>query len=127
MQYEIGSCDIRDIALVMACPIVDKYPSREELIIHGGAIHFSKESINVTSYHYGLLAEAKHDTWTIFNEKSYLKALSQEHGIISCPSNMLDDFEIGDLLFIFPVHSCLTANLMGSYTLQNGKIIKQYN
>jgi D-serine deaminase-like pyridoxal phosphate-dependent protein len=46
--------------------------------------------------------------------------VSQEHGIIATRSDILQMIEVGDVLAILPVHSCLTANLFTEYrTLQN--------
>ncbi|MDZ7614896.1 MAG: hypothetical protein U5K51_15285 [Flavobacteriaceae bacterium] len=44
-----------------------------------------------------------------------LKSLSQEHGIIKVPEHLIDNYKVGDLLYILPVHSCLTADLMKNY------------
>jgi len=49
MQYYIGSCNFDQIATIMACPVVAKHKGRKEVIIHGGAIHFSKDYITVDS------------------------------------------------------------------------------
>ena len=50
MQYHIGSCSFDEIALTMLCPIVSKHKNRNELVIYGGAVHLSKDSI-VTDGH----------------------------------------------------------------------------
>ena len=57
-------------------------------------------------------------------EPVYLSGISQEHGIIGdCPPGFFEGIRIGDPLYILPVHSCLTANLMGGYvTLEGEKI-----
>ena len=126
MQAQIGSCQTSDIAVAMACPVVDKYPQREQLVIHGGAVHFSKESMSRgPSMHYGLVAERDNDHWNVPSEPSYLAQLSQEHGIIQCSTQDLEKYQIGDILPILPVHSCLTANLMKSYQLISGGKITQ--
>lgn len=45
MQHKLGVCEIDDIAVRMMCPVVAKHVSRNEIVIYGGAIHFSKETI----------------------------------------------------------------------------------
>ena len=45
MQKYIGSCTVNDISVVMACPVVSIQSQRNEAVIYGGAVHFSKESI----------------------------------------------------------------------------------
>lgn len=126
MQCQIGSCEISDIAVVVACPIVDKYPRRNELAIHGGAIHFSKESLRTNNQlHFGKAATNNGKYWKIEDDKTYLKALSQEHGIVKCSKQIINRYQIGEVIPLLPVHSCLTANLMKSYTLNDGQIIRQ--
>ncbi|TYP95313.1 D-serine deaminase, pyridoxal phosphate-dependent [Fodinibius salinus] len=118
MQYQIGSCEISNIAVAMQCPIIDNYPERSEIVIHGGAIHFSKETLLSEGIsHYGMLAETTNDGhhWKIKEPVSYLKKLSQEHGVIHCSTT--DQYNIGDRLTILPVHSCLSAHLMGQFRL----------
>ncbi|PKP10843.1 MAG: alanine racemase, partial [Bacteroidetes bacterium HGW-Bacteroidetes-4] len=39
--------------------------------------------------------------------------ISQEHGIVNVPAHLMHEFKVGDLIYIVPVHSCLTANLLG--------------
>ena len=126
MQTQIGSCSIEDIAVAMACPVVEKYPQRTELAIHGGAIHFSKEQLEEDAItHYGKVAKRENGHWKILDQRSYLNSLSQEHGIIKCSSATFKNYEIGDMIWVLPVHSCLTANLMKHYQLLNGKEIHQ--
>lgn len=126
MQHKIGSCEIKDIAVAVICPIVDKLPTRKELAVHGGAIHFSKEKMQEKGIiHFGKSAIEKENHWQISDSESYLKALSQEHGIVECSDDDFDSYQVGDLITILPVHSCLTANLMDSYRLKNGDIIHQ--
>jgi len=126
MQVQIGSSQVSDIAVAMACPVVDTYPERLELAIHGGAIHFSKESMLIDNNEsFGLAASQTENHWEIFDTKTYLKSLSQEHGIVSCSKDTFDQFQVGDLITILPVHSCLTANLMNTYQLSDDTILTQ--
>lgn len=126
MQNQIGSCKPTDIAVAVCCPIVDKYPKRNELIIHGGAVHFSKESMTENdSTHYGRVAQKVDGHWEPLDNTSYLRKLSQEHGIIRCSNHAFKSYDIGDTITILPVHSCLTANLMAHYQLtdRNGTAV----
>jgi len=117
MQYEIGSCSIADIAVAIACPIVDQYPNRNELIIHGGAVHFSKEKTG--NNHFGVVAKTNNDNWQIADPQMHLHALWQEHGVVQCDERTFSRYQIGDIIPILPVHSCLTANLMKQYRTIN--------
>lgn len=112
MQFEIGSCSLDQISAFMVCPVVAKYKERQEIVIHGGAVHFSKEK----SAHYGAVCSISKEFQTQIIEGVYLKSLSQEHGIIHCTDAFFEETEIGDLITIIPIHSCLTANLMGNNT-----------
>lgn len=121
MQTQIGSCSPTQVAVAMVCPIVDKYASRNELVIHGGAVHFSKESMVTNGIsHYGLVADYFDDGWKPKTDQSMITKLSQEHGTISCSDHVLESYSIGDTITVLPVHSCLTANLMGEFSLGNG-------
>lgn len=124
MQAEIGSCQYDDIAVAMACPAVAKHADRNEVIIYGGAVHFSKDRIERDGKTiYGLIAEEKENGWGNPISGWYVKKLSQEHGTIHVPDEAFDQIKIGDLLYIFPIHSCLTANLMSKYyTLDDQEI-----
>jgi len=45
MQYLHGNCSLDEIAAFLYSPIISMHPERSELIIHGGAVHLSKDSI----------------------------------------------------------------------------------
>lgn len=126
MQVQIGSCEVQDIATALACPIVDIYPSRNEIAIYGGAIHFSKESLQTNNFtHFGQPAATNKKGWEIYDSETYLKSLSQEHGIIKCSDKIINDFSVGDTIDIIPVHSCLTAHLIGEYLFSGGQVVQQ--
>ena len=126
MQAQIGSCQIKDIAVAMVCPVVDKYPTRNEVVIYGGAIHFSKEFLEDPHIHYGRAATKMENQWQLLDDETHLKSLSQEHGIVHCSPDNLNNYKVGDTITILPVHSCLTANLMGTYMPTEGKKITQF-
>jgi len=125
-QHSIGSCSEDEIAVAMACPVVSRYPGDRRLLIHGGAVHFSKEVLYLDGRSvFGKLVKAgKGNGWTAMKEPVCLSGISQEHGIIrDCPPGFFQCIRTGDPLYILPVHSCLTANLMGGYvTLEGEKI-----
>jgi len=127
MQAEIGSCQYADIAVALACPVVAKHADRNEVIVYGGAIHFSKDRIEKDGQTiYGLIAEKKENGWGNPISGWFVKKLSQEHGTIHVPDDAFDRIEIGDLLYILPIHSCLTANLMGKYYTLEGQEIEMF-
>ncbi|MBW8324541.1 MAG: alanine racemase [Prolixibacteraceae bacterium] len=126
MQHKLGSCKLTDIAIRMVCPVVATHPSRNEVVIYGGAIHFAKDSItNIDGKPlFGRIIINDGDRKVLLDEKNYLHALSQEHGILKITPHELNYFKPGDLVEIIPVHSCLTANLMKEFLTTEGEIIK---
>jgi D-serine deaminase-like pyridoxal phosphate-dependent protein len=115
-QAELGSCKYEDIAICMACPVVAKYKERNEIVVYGGAVHFSKEFILKDNQKiYGYIADLQDNGWELTSENGLLIKLSQEHGTIRVSDSLLEKYRIGDFIGILPIHSCLTANLMGEY------------
>ena len=114
MQWQIGSCGLDEIACKVQCIIVSKYPERNEVIIYGGAVHFSKEQLMTESYGkiYGLLLPKSNQQSKNEKFQGHLTKLSQEHGTLKVDKEFIDSCEIGDLVSILPIHSCLTANLL---------------
>lgn len=121
MQYQIGSCDLDQIAVCVECPVVAIHPDRNELVIYGGAIHFSKDRIILDNQMemYGMVVEHQNDLWGVPVPSALLVRLSQEHGIVTMNKNALSGIKIGDTVKILPIHSCLTAHQL----LQHTKII----
>lgn len=124
MQLHIGSCNFDQIATVMACPVVAKHPERNEIIVHGGAIHFSKDYIMIKDQKvYGQVVQLNQDGWHSIDAPDYLIKLSQEHGTIKVSEEVMHKIRIGDLVGVVPAHSCLTANLMKEYLSTDDEII----
>lgn len=124
MQETIGVCDQEQIAVVMACPVIAKHPNRKEVIVHGGAVHFSKEYIEINKQKiYGKMASLKESGWSSDYDNCYLTKVSQEHGTLKVTDSVLKNIQVGDLIGILPVHSCLTANLMKEYLSDDDEII----
>jgi D-serine deaminase-like pyridoxal phosphate-dependent protein len=128
MQHQIGACDIKDIAVAMACPIVAIHKDINEMVIYGGGIHFSKDSIIENGETiYGRIAKKEDNGWSDLIPNMYVKGLSQEHGVIKVPNVEIDNYKIGDTLIILPVHSCMTANLMKRFLTTKNQEIKMFN
>lgn len=120
MQTQIGACSPKEIAVTMHVPVISKFEQRSEVLIHGGAVHFSKEFIlNERTPVYGIPANTDLGS-------TYLKSLSQEHGIIHCSEDTYRQYKIGDLVPIYPIHSCLTANLMRKYVDEIGEVYDHF-
>lgn len=118
MQTNIAACTVDQIAVAVACPIVALHPERNEVIIYGGGIHFSKEVYSHPTYGncYGLVvANDNSDSkngWSSPIPNTYISKLSQEHGVVSCSAAFMESCSIGQIINILPVHSCMTANLL---------------
>jgi len=124
-QQSIGSCSFDKIAVAMACPVVAKYPERNEVVVHGGGVHFSKEFLKMPDglVHYGKVVMPTKNGWDTRESGMFVKSLSQEHGIIQASREQCDRVGIGDFIYVLPVHSCLTADLMKEYvTLEGDRI-----
>jgi len=125
MQSIIGSCTPDQIAVAMACPVVAVHRERNEIVIYGGSVHFAKDSVVDTNgiTIYGKVVRNSGNGWGEIIEGSYLKKLSQEHGVVYLSSDAINDYKPGDIIKILPVHSCTTANLMKEYLTVDGRKI----
>ena len=119
MQEQIGSCGFEDISVAMACPIVAKHIERNEVVIYGGGVHFSKDRIEKNDQViYGQVVESAGDKWNAPINGVLLVRVSQEHGIIKAPSEWINSKKVGDIVKILPVHSCMTMDLMRHRNVQ---------
>ncbi|GAA0880221.1 DSD1 family PLP-dependent enzyme [Algoriphagus jejuensis] len=125
MQAELGSCAKEDISVCLAVPVVDISKDRKEILIHGGGVHLAKDVLVDTdgNKNFGEVVFLSENGWTIPADRSYLKSISQEHGVIKASDSLLASVKVGDLLGILPIHSCMTADCMGAYLSLDGKWI----
>ena len=128
MQYYLGACKTEDIAVALACPVVAKHKERNEIVIYGGAIHLSLDSVTGTKNRkiYGLVVKMTENGWEKPLKDTFVSSLSQEHGIIKAPDEVFNSINIGDIVGVLPVHSCLTANLTKEYFTIDGDLIKKF-
>ena len=124
-QVFIGSCSIDQVAVAMACPVVAVYPERNELVVHGGGVHFAKDSLLLPDgkLSYGKIVRLSEGGWSTAETGMYIKSLSQEHGVIHANKEVAETIRIGDFLGVLPVHSCLTADVMKMYMTLEGEQI----
>jgi D-serine deaminase-like pyridoxal phosphate-dependent protein len=119
MQLNLGVCEFSDISARIYCPVVDINSDRNQIVIYGGAIHFSKDFIMYEDQKsFGLCTGVLRNQDKI-QLNANLISLSQEHGIIQFYDEFLHKKSIipGDIVEIIPVHSCLTAHQMQGSTL----------
>lgn len=127
MQVAIGSCQPEDIAIAVQCPVAEVKPESGACVLHGGAVHFSKERIDWNGNEiYGMASSPDKNSFGNLQQGNYLKSLSQEHGcmVLEKPGT-LDTITPGDRMTVFPVHSCLTANLYSHYITPDGNRIEK--
>lgn len=123
-QAEIGSCSRSDISVALAVPIVDIKPDKNEILVHGGGVHLSKDMLMIDGHkNFGEVVYLTQDGWAIPSETSYLKSISQEHGLIQATDELMSKAKIGDIIGILPIHSCMTADCMRIYWTPEGEII----
>lgn len=124
-QNIIGSNELDEVAVAMACPVVAIHPNRNEIVVYGGGIHLSKDRIEdpEVGVIFGRVVEQKGRSWGGCIPKMYLKSLSQEHGIVSVPPEQMQRYAIGDLLWVLPVHSCMAADLMKEFHTPDGDVL----
>jgi D-serine deaminase-like pyridoxal phosphate-dependent protein len=134
-QLVMDVCTLQDIAAIVACPVVAKYPERGEVVIYGGAVHLSKDTVTVNGQNvYGMVATVKdevegkqHQRWITLVKGGFVSRLTQEHGVVFLPVAALNLINIGDLLYVIPAHVCLTVSALGAYLTTDGQIIPTMN
>ncbi len=125
MQTQLGSCTVNDLAVAVACPVISNHPERSEIILYGGAVHLSKERISVSGSAtcYGFISTGDIRIWSPPIPDCRLINLSQEHGILQAGNGTASRIGIGELVLVWPVHSCLVVNLLREYvTLEGDRI-----
>jgi D-serine deaminase-like pyridoxal phosphate-dependent protein len=122
MQANIGSCTKEDIAIALSVPIVNIDRNNGTILVHGGGVHLSKDFIPMANGAkcFGEVVFINESGWKIPESRSTVVSVSQEHGIIQASEELLELVEVGDLIGILPVHSCMTADCMKSYWSTNG-------
>ncbi|TVP47017.1 MAG: amidophosphoribosyltransferase [Mongoliibacter sp.] len=123
MQVNLGSCQKEDVAVALAVPVVDIKKHRNEILIHGGGVHLAKDVLAEPdgSKNFGEIVYLDKDGWKMTGQRSYVKSISQEHGLIQASDELLSKVKVGDLIGILPIHSCMTADCMKSYMTLDGK------
>ncbi|HQQ98093.1 MAG TPA: alanine racemase [Cyclobacteriaceae bacterium] len=124
-QTYIGACRRNNIAIALACPVVAVYRDRQEVVVHGGSVHFSKDVAKTQAdiTHFGEVVQLTESGWKLLDQPIFVKSLSQEHGIISWPREQSWQPVPGDVIGVLPVHACLTADAMGAYVTTTGQKI----
>lgn len=128
-QALVTSCEKSDIAVAVACPVVAKHADRNEIILYGGGIHFSKESLDTGNGKriFGELVLVSDNGWSEPLDGCYVSKLSQEHGTLKVTDKVFSQISVGEVVAILPVHSCMTANLLAGYVTLSGKRFEYFD
>ena len=127
-QLLIGSCRPDQIAVAVACPVVAVHPERNEAVLYGGAIHLSKDWIDLKGeLSFGLAALPDGNRWAKPLDNAVVRSLSQEHGVVQFKNGIPEGLLPGGLLFILPAHSCLTVQELRKYLTLEGEVIHTMN
>jgi Predicted amino acid aldolase or racemase len=124
MMLDLGVCAWEEIAVAVACPLVALHARRNEAVIYGGAVHFSKEALQQEGQaSYGYAAFFTENGWQFAGRENRLISLSQEHGVLRLNPADFRCLKVGDLIGILPVHSCLTVDALENYLSLDGQKI----
>lgn len=135
MQWSQGVCETHELATAAVCPVVGLYPKRGHIVVHGGAVHLSRECLTddrgtmVFGYLGTMTSNSDGSTSQQVLKHFPMTSLSQEHGVIEITDNNLgifENLELGDLVLIWPVHSCLTCDLSREYKTISSSILKKF-
>jgi len=125
-QMAIGACTINQVAIYVSCPVVATYLDRNEWVIYGGGVHLSKESlITEIGKIAGLVGSLdENGDFSAFPDV-YVKSLSQEHGTIASSLPLPSSINVGDVVYILPIHSCMTVDCMPNAFTTTGALISK--
>lgn len=129
-QQRLGVCGEEDIAVAVACPVVARHceagmvGALQRIVIYGGAVHLSKEYLEQNGETcYGGLATLNEGGWGPMWPGAYLASLSQEHGVARVTAEHFERIQVGDLVAVIPVHSCLAVDLHRQYLTNDGRVV----
>ncbi|MCP4291233.1 MAG: hypothetical protein GY780_05300 [bacterium] len=133
MMWTRGICNTEELAAAAVCPVVGLYPDKNKVVLHGGAVHLSREYLlgsgNKPIFGYlGVLSLNQSNKLIpkVLSDAPVV-TLSQEHGTVELtPENYqkyIQDLKIGDLVLVWPVHSCLTCDLANEYRADTKAIL----
>lgn len=135
MQRAIGACGESDLAAAVACPVVQIDRDGSRLVLHGGAVHLSKEALADDRHGaiYGCLGTLERTAHGLSAggvlDAAPLVSLSQEHGIVQLDPGRFDELAggltIGDLVLVWPVHSCLSCDLHRDFLTLDGTRLRR--
>ena len=127
-QSQVGSCGIEDIAVATACPVIGKYEDELKVVVYGGSIHLSKDSLQIHGERlFGQLALPNGRGWNVVPLKDgKVTSACQEVSKIIVSAEVFGQIELGQRVYILPVHSCLAADLYPRYATTEGDQLERF-
>tara|TARA_A100001015_G_scaffold306419_1_gene400664 strand:- start:406 stop:1470 length:1065 start_codon:yes stop_codon:yes gene_type:complete len=107
-----GLCEFSDIACLVKAQVVSKADRDSRFVLHCGSVHLSKEKHRSNGINYGLVSPVNSDWPTHPLSDTSIVDLYQEHAVVHSIPSVVSDISIGDLFWIYPVHSCLAMDAM---------------
>lgn len=134
MQWTAGVCRTHELAAAAVCPVVGLYPEKGRIVLHGGAVHLSREFLigGGGKPVFGYLGTLRRNDDNSISQKIFsdlpVTSLSQEHGTVEIQNSFqsgVENLQIGDLVLVWPVHSCLTCDLSSEYRALSGTLLNK--
>ena len=127
IMLNIGCCSESEIAAVVACPAVAIHKEKNEIIVYGGRVHLASDILTESDGRqiYGRVVENAGNGWGTIQENVFVKKISQEHGVISGPSDFIESVSVGDIIKLIPNHICTAASMFNHYITTEGKKINR--
>jgi D-serine deaminase-like pyridoxal phosphate-dependent protein len=128
VQSQVGSCRTDDIAVATACPVIGKYKDDLKVVVYGGAVHLSKDSIMIDGERiFGQLALPAENGWEVVPlSEGKMVSCCQEVSKLKVSPKVFERIELGKTVYILPAHSCLAAEMHPRYLTTNGKVLERF-
>ena len=124
-QAGIGACDLSQCAVSVLASVIGCYPRHGHLLVDAGALALSKDpgpDHMDSGCGFGVVSDLE-----LRRLPLKLTGLSQEHGRIEGPGEVIARLPVGTRLRIMPNHSCLTAAMFDAYqVVRDGMIVAQW-
>lgn len=118
VMYNLGVCQLDDIAMAVVSTIIGHNKAKNWLLIDAGWMALSRDRGTAKQQHdfgYGLVCD--HTGKPLIG--CHVSQVNQEHGIVALPDNLtLQQFPVGSQVRILPNHACATAAMHQFYVVQ---------
>lgn len=127
-QSQVGSCTVEQIAVATACPVIGTYPDEGKVVVYGGSVHLSKDSVMIGGERlFGQLALPTETGWEVVPlQAGRVTSACQEVSKIQVSKEVMDRIALGQTLYILPVHSCLAAEMHPRYATTDGQTLERF-